>query len=119
MATTTTISWTDRPGTVHANENNNPTPKLVNDLDLRIARFDGAVFEPWTLNPNNPQAGAVPGDDSINNMEMVHIENPLAGYYIIRVTHKGTLQGGSQAFSRIITGNSLIGPSSSNGSRGG
>lgn len=114
-----TISWTDRPGTVHADQNNNPTPKLVNDLDLKISRFDGVVFQPWILNPNNPQAAAVPGDDSINNMEMVHIEDPLPGYYIVRVTHKGNLVGGSQAYSRIITGNSLISPSNLNGSRGG
>lgn len=114
-----TISWTDPPGPVHANQNNNPSPKLVNDLDVRVTRFDGFVYMPWTLDPNNPQAGAVPGDDTINNMEMVHIPNPPAGYYIIRTTHKGTLQNGSQAYSRIITGNSLIAPSSTSGSRSG
>lgn len=99
-----TLSWTDPAGTVGAPANNNPAKKLVNDLDLRIIRNDGLVLYPYILNPANPQAAASFGDDSINNVEQVHIQNPSPGTYTIRVTHKGNLQGGSQAFSLVVTG---------------
>lgn len=114
-----TLCWTDVAGSVGNAALNNTTPKLVNDLDLRITRFDGVTFFPWRLDVNNPAAAATKGDNVVDNVEMVEVGNTLSGFYIVRVTHKGTLQGGSQAFSLILTGQSLISPNSSTGSRGG
>ena len=100
-----TISWTDPAGTPTAEGViNNRTPKLVNDLDLRVT--DGTtIFTPWVLDPNNPAAAATTGDNIRDNIEQVYIPGAIPGRtYTITVTHKGTLQSGSQAYSLIATG---------------
>ncbi len=65
---------------------------LINDLDLSVNNATGTVSLPWILNPTpNPFALNTPagkGRDSLNNMEQVSIENPVAGAYTIRI--KGT-----------------------------
>ncbi|HZZ75782.1 MAG TPA: GEVED domain-containing protein, partial [Puia sp.] len=83
---------------------NNPTPKLVNDLDLRITG-NGSTFMPWVLNRKNPGAAATHGDDTLNNVEKIVIPNTVPGKtYTITVTHKRTLSSGSQAYSLIVSG---------------
>ncbi len=98
-----TISWTDPLGTPPAPALNPPNIMLVNDLDVRIIG-PGGNYLPWILDRNNPSLPAAAGDNIRDNTEQVFIENPPAGSYTIRVTHKGTLQGGSQAFSMIVSG---------------
>ncbi len=97
------ITWTDLPGTVHQQgiEDWN-LPKLVNDLDLRISEDGGETFYPWKLNPEIPNARATTGDNSVDNIEKIEIEN-ASGEYIIRVSHKGNLNN-PQAFSLIVSG---------------
>jgi hypothetical protein len=95
-----TICWTDRKGTPTAPLLNPTTLMMVNDLDLRI---DG-TYQPWVLNPANPASAATTGDNTRDNVEQVYIANPSAGSHTITVTHKGTLAGGSQYFSIIVTG---------------
>ncbi|WP_170227716.1 S8 family serine peptidase [Mucilaginibacter frigoritolerans] len=100
-----TISWTDPMGTQTPDGTvNSRTPKLVNDLDIRIS--DGTVtFMPWILDPNNPSAIAKTGDNIVDNIEQVYIAGAVPGKaYTITVSHKGTLTGGSQAYSLIATG---------------
>ncbi len=100
-----TIVWTDPPGTPVAPALDPPTPMLVNDLDLRVE--DGTnTYYPWSLDRNNPSAPATrTGKNSVDNVEQVVIDNPVAGAtYTIVVTHAGTLTNGSQAFSLIISG---------------
>jgi Subtilase family/Secretion system C-terminal sorting domain len=103
-----TISWTDPEGipTLAKPENlNNRTPKLVNDLDIRVS--DGQkTFMPWVLNPDVPSAGATQGDNFRDNIEQVYIENPVAGRtYTITINHKGsTLRGDIQYYALIISG---------------
>lgn len=99
------ISWTDPAGTPFATDTiNDRQPKLVNDLDIRVS--DGTTtFKPWVLDPNNPGASATTGDNIRDNIEQVYIAGAVPGRsYTITVTHKGTLQSGSQAFSLIVTG---------------
>jgi hypothetical protein len=99
------ISWTDPAGTITADGViNSRTPKLVNDLDIRVS--DGTTnYSPWVLNPDNPSAAATTGDNIRDNMEQVYIANAIPGKkYTITVTHKGTLSSGSQAYSFIATG---------------
>jgi len=95
-----TICWTDPAGTPVANSLNPPTKMLVNDLDLRV---DGTNY-PWVLTRSNPSAAATTGDNSTDNVEQVYMATPTAGNHSITVTHKGTLSGGSQSFSIIVTG---------------
>ncbi|MFI5136862.1 MAG: S8 family serine peptidase [Sphingobacteriales bacterium] len=100
-----TISWTDPAGTPTPDGTvNSRTPKLVNDLDVRVS--DGiTTFYPWILNPSNPSAPAKTGDNVLDNIEQVYLPNAVPGKaYTITVSHKGTLQGGSQDYSLIVTG---------------
>lgn len=99
------ISWTDPPGAPTPDGTvNSPAPKLVNDLDIRIS--DGTnTYYPWVLNPANPSAAATTGDNVLDNIEQVLVAGAIPGKsYTISVTHKGTLKGGSQAYSLIATG---------------
>jgi hypothetical protein len=100
-----TISWTDLQGAATADGTiNSRTPKLVNDLDIRVT--DGVTtFKPWVLDPLQPSAAATTGDNIVDNIEQVYIANAVPGKtYTITVSHKGTLQSGSQAYSLIVTG---------------
>jgi hypothetical protein len=103
-----TISWTDPEGTATTAkpENlNNRTPKLINDLDIRVS--DGQrTFMPWVLNPDVPNAGATQGDNFRDNVEQVYIENPVAGRtYTITVNHKSSvLKGDIQYYALIVSG---------------
>ncbi|QBZ96615.1 S8 family serine peptidase [Flavobacterium sangjuense] len=97
-----TICWTDVPGTPKNNQLNSPSPALVNDLDLRITK-DTEVNFPWKLDLSSLNTGAIKGDNTVDNVEKVEVEN-ATGTYTIEVTHKGTLDGGSQNYSLIVTG---------------
>lgn len=100
-----TICWTDPPGSVSAsNLLNNPSKKLINDLDLRVT--DGATtWYPYVLDPSHPWNAATTGDDAINNVEKIVIKNVVPGKtYTIKVSHKGTLARGSQAYSLLLSG---------------
>ncbi|MQP25044.1 S8 family serine peptidase [Flavobacterium sp. LMO8] len=99
------ITWTDLPGTTNIGTtgDNDATPVLVNDLDIRVTK-DGTTYYPWKLQ-SSPSALAVrTGDNNVDNIEVVKIDNPTAGDYVITVTHKGTLVTGAQNYSLIVTG---------------
>lgn len=98
-----TISWTDPAGPVSSAALNSRTAKLVNDLDIRI-ESNGTTYSPWVLNPDTPAAAATTGDNTRDNVEQIVIAAPAAGDYTITVSHKGSLQGGSQAYSLILSG---------------
>lgn len=85
-----TICWTDPAGEPPAPAVDPEDLMLVNDLDLRMVR-DATTYRPWILNPANRTAAATTGDNFRDNVEQVHIANPTAGGYLVRVTHKGNL----------------------------
>ncbi|MCL4789672.1 MAG: hypothetical protein KJ070_23300 [Verrucomicrobia bacterium] len=98
-----TLGWSDPPGVGQLTiEVDNPTPRLINNLDLRIERVAATnVYYPWILNPNLTNkseearsAAATTGVDNRNNVEQVFIANPPSGRYRIVVTHSGGLPGG-------------------------
>ena len=98
------ITWTDLPGPIYngANGANDSTPVLVNDLDIRITR-NGTTYFPWRLvGPTTPAVRT--SDNNVDNVELIKIDTPTAGEYVITVTHKGNLQTGSQRFSLVVTG---------------
>jgi hypothetical protein len=100
-----TIVWTDPAATPTASGTiNSRTSKLVNDLDIRLS--DGTTtYTPWVLNPATPSANATTGDNIVDNVEQVYLANAVPGVsYTIKVSHKGTLSGGSQNYSLIVTG---------------
>ncbi|SOD17954.1 S8 family serine peptidase [Pedobacter xixiisoli] len=101
-----TISWTDPEIDVIpvADALNNPSLRLVNDLDLR-ANDGSNTFLPWVLNPANPAAAATKGDNFRDNVEQIYIANAVPGKtYTFTISHKGTLQRGAQAYSVVVTG---------------
>ena len=102
-----TISWTDpeaSPVAVNTSALNNRTARLINDLDVRVAK-GGTVYQPWILDPLNPASPAATGDNKLDNVEQVKIMNAVPGEtYTITVKHKGTLLKGPQAYSMIVSG---------------
>jgi len=103
---TASITWTDLPGEANNGQRLDPNDtfrSLINDLDIRITR-DGTTYFPWKLQLD-PNEGAIRnGDNNVDNIEVVKIDNPPAGDYAITITHKGTLVTGKQDYSLIITG---------------
>jgi hypothetical protein len=96
-----TLCWTDPPGTATTTHDNR-TPRLVNDLDLRIVG-PSATYSPYKLDYNNPSAAATTGDNTRDNVEQV-VANGGAGSYSVNISHKGALSMSPQNFSLIITG---------------
>ncbi|MCO6489162.1 MAG: S8 family serine peptidase [Phaeodactylibacter sp.] len=104
-----TIAWTDPPGDACPPPYNNSwtcTDKmLINDLDLRLVRLsDDTVYFPWRLNPASPSSAATRGDNDRDNVEQVFADDLPAGEYAMVITHKGTLVGGRQIFSIMLSG---------------
>jgi len=100
-----TIVWTDKPGTPPAAALDPIDPMIVNELDLRLTQGSNTYY-PWKLDRNNPSAAATRnGENNVDNVEEVTIDNPVAGAeYTIVVDHDGALDGGQQAFSIVISG---------------
>lgn len=101
------ITWTDVPGEPNNGQRlipNDSFKALVNDLDIRISK-DGAVFYPWRLNSISPMLPAIQNSDNdVDNVEIIKINNPTPGDYLITITHKGNLVGGAQDYSLVVTG---------------
>lgn len=107
----TTVCWTDKRGIPPAATVDNPTPMLINDLDVRLIRVStGDTTFPWKLNGSVPTAAATRGDNKVDNVEKIELASPVAGEtYKIRITHKGTLSGPTanlpiQPYSLILSG---------------
>ncbi|MBK7029753.1 MAG: S8 family serine peptidase [Bacteroidales bacterium] len=100
-----TIVWTDPAGTPPAAALDPITPMLVNDLDLRLS-YSSNTYYPWKLNRDTPTAAATNStENNVDNVEVVYIASPVAGAtYTITVDHDGSLTGGSQAYSVVISG---------------
>lgn len=97
-----TIGWTDLPGELGGGVNNR-TPRLVNDLDLRLSKVDGDTYYPFMLDPVNPEAPATTGDNIRDNIEKIEIINPQ-GEYSLSISHKGALEEEEQKVSLILSG---------------
>ena len=96
-----TIAWTDPAGAVTTVTN----AVLVNNLDIKVTK-GAEVNYPWKLNSAGEYAER--GENNVDNIEKVQVDNP-AGTYTITVTHKkSTLQNpngsAQQAYSLIISG---------------
>lgn len=99
-----TIVWTDPEGVPLAPALNHRQPMLVNDLDLRIFSEDH-IHHPWRLDPENPANPADRGDNRVDNVEQVYIEDPDPDKrYTLIIRHKGLLASGSQQVSLILSG---------------
>ncbi len=61
--------------------------QLINDLDLTVQEPSSTIHKPLVLDPTpaNILNNAVEGDDHLNNIEQVTINNPAAGNYVAKV----------------------------------
>ncbi len=98
-----TLAWADPESEAFERRPSNPSPALVNDLDLRVVGPTGTHF-PWVLDPARPELPAARGDNALDNVEQVVVEVPGPGSYLVRVSHKRELHGGSQPVSIVLSG---------------
>lgn len=85
-----TLAWNDQPGSPNA------AISLVNDLDVYLTNGSDTI-RPWVLDPANPDAVAVRGEDHINNVVQITADTLAAGNYTI-VVNGHTVTSGNQAF---------------------
>ncbi len=89
------LVWTDPPGVPRGETD--PTPELVNDLDLRVTLPDGSSFYGNdSLHPGQP--------DRLNNVEVVSLATPATGTYTISVSANRLGFGPRQGYALVITG---------------
>lgn len=90
-----TLAWNDPAADVDA------PLAIINDLDLKVENLSsGQTWLPWTLNtlphPDSLRQAAHRGKDSLNNIEQVSIEAPLAGSYTIYIEGVSNLNNPQQ-----------------------
>lgn len=110
-----TMAWTDLPGNV-VSATDSSVPVLINDLDMRIYgpndnNLVTPVGLPYKLNKSwlPSQLYAAKGDNDVDPIEKIVYfggfdELAEAGTYRVKITHKGSLTGGNQKFSLIVSG---------------
>jgi hypothetical protein len=102
------IAWSDPAGIpLSSGGNDNSTPMLVNDLDIKISDSTN-IYEPWVFTPNdtfnNFTDEPTKGDNFRDNIERIDISNLAPGKYTVTVSHKNSLFNGFQEFSLVING---------------
>lgn len=63
------------------------TNPLHTDLDLKVTDPNNTVHLPWVLNPAAPNLPATKGEDHVNNVEQVTIDQPTAGRYVVNINN--------------------------------
>ena len=74
-----TLVWDDIEGTPAA------AKELVNDLDLYLVSPNGTIYHAYKLNPSNPANPATTGWNSLDNVEVVEVNNPQPGKWMVKV----------------------------------
>lgn len=94
------VYWNDQPALA------SPVKALVNDIDISMSN-NGNIFPPWLMDAGESptqescKAPAIKGEDHLNNVEQIQIDNPDAGTYTL--TLKGTsIPLGPQTYYIII-----------------
>ncbi len=91
------LAWIDPPAQPNAQK------ALVNDLDLRLRMAgDSDVKLPWLLDPSKPKALASRGNNDVDNIELVEVDNPGAGKWTIEVNAARLNKGNNQRFALVV-----------------
>ncbi len=99
-----TLAYTDVPGFPGA------IPALVNDLDLEVVGPDGTLYRgnQFAAGESAPNA---PSSDTLNNVEAVHLAQPLPGDYLVRVRARNIVEDArldtaaiDQDFALVVSG---------------
>ncbi|MCC7400618.1 MAG: S8 family serine peptidase [Chitinophagaceae bacterium] len=88
------LYWNDPPATLLSPHT------LVNDLDLKVTDFTSNTTLPLILDtiPGHVINAATTGEDHINNIEQVVINNPAAGTYTLSVSGTAITQNSPQEY---------------------
>lgn len=88
-----TLVWFDPPGVPNDAGVDDRTPALVNDLDLTLIAPDGSEHFPWSLDPDDPEAGATAtgknGVDTVERIDVAAADNVWDGAWTVRVSIAG------------------------------
>ena len=80
------VYWNDPEGSLMAEK------ALVNDLELRLTDGEGNEYLPLVLDPSPNEASltsdAIPGVDSLNNVEQIRVDEPTPGNFQVQVSGK-------------------------------
>lgn len=87
------LYWHDRAASMLTGEKT-----LVNNLDLLLTPSGAAALNPAFPALSNPTQQAVAGIDTVNNMEQIVIDNPIAGTYEIKVSAEKIPDGTQEYF---------------------
>ncbi|MFO1438783.1 MAG: choice-of-anchor D domain-containing protein [Verrucomicrobiaceae bacterium] len=105
-----TLCWTDPAGTP-VNAHDDRAKDLINDLNLSVAGPGGSSHLPFVMpyvgdwTNAKLSANATTGVNTVDNVEQVLVTTPpAAGLYTITVNHTGSISGGVQNYSLIISG---------------
>ncbi len=97
-----TLAWTDPAGS-STTATDNRTPRLVNNLDVKVIGPDGTEYLPWimpfvgTWTEASMSEPATTGTNNADNVEQVYIAEPVEpGTYTIVVNYQGTLSNSPQ-----------------------
>ena len=91
-----TLVWNDPEGSAVANQS---SPKLLNDLDLKITSPSGIVYYGNNFVNGNSVTGGV--GDSLNNVERFRVDTPEIGTWSVEVGHAG---GNLQDYAIVMSG---------------
>ncbi len=98
-----TLCWTDPPGT-SISTHDSTSPRLVNDLDIRISNPGNTVtYFPWKLDPTNPNTNATTGDNTLDNVEQIYLPILPPGPWNVHISFKNSLSYNQQAYSLIVS----------------
>ncbi|MCX6926517.1 MAG: S8 family serine peptidase, partial [Verrucomicrobia bacterium] len=99
-----TLAYTDVAGFPGA------IPALVNDLDLEVVGPDGTLYRGNQFADHDSKPNA-PSPDTLNNVEAVHLTQPMPGDYLVRVRARHVVQDArldtaaiDQDFALVISG---------------
>jgi len=84
-----TLTYTDVPGFPGA------SPALVNDLDLEVVAPDGTLYRGNQFG-GEESAPNPPVPDNLNNVEAVHLLQPIPGDYLVRVRARSVVEDARQ-----------------------
>ena len=113
-----TLFWEDAPPTFVTSSNDDRTPDLLNDLDVRVSAPSTTQHLPWAMpfvingfDSDDFTTPATRADNTTDNTEQVLIDTPSeVGIYTVSITHKGSLidsSGGAvsgQRYSLMVSG---------------
>jgi len=121
-----TLSWTDPAGVGQGSTSTDRTPRVVNNLNLRLIGPTGTTYYPYVMpfttgtgtyaayDDNLRGVAATTGDNVTDNIEQIYIPTPAAGNYTVQITYNGTLSGSKQVFSFATAGAGRTDPVSAN-----